>query len=95
MFLSVFGRSRSVHLFKYRAEIPLVSESGSLRNFQDAEILICQQLHHAGHPELIDLVAYTNIRQYFQFVVQGSAAHCHLRGDIVHIQVRIFQLVAY
>ena len=40
MFLSVFGRSHSISLFKYRAKITLVGKPCLLRNLQDAEILI-------------------------------------------------------
>ena len=53
MFLSVFGRSHSISLFKYRAKITLVGKPCLLRNLQDAEILIRQQFHHTGDPELI------------------------------------------
>ena len=69
MLLTVFRRGSSIDLFEYRTEIPLVGKSGFLRNFHNTKLLISQQLHHAGHPELIDIIADTDVRQGFQFII--------------------------
>ena len=62
MFLSVFGRSRSISLFKYRAKITLVGKPCLLRNLQDAEILIRQQFHGSSRTYLQENTVHYHLR---------------------------------
>ena len=88
------GRRLAIYLFKDSTEITLVGETGFLRYFLYAHILIGKEADCFGHPELVDIIANADAGKQFQLVVKRSTAHRHPGGNELYIQVRIGEVAA-